>query len=135
MVISQKGLKGQLELQPRRSAEFEIMELSVEERQGVTFLRLCENITFSNTREFKDVLDQTVEAGVVGIVLDMEQVSFINSTGIGIIAAAFNSLKARQGTLVILRPRPEVARVLKIIGFDTMMHVTNDEQKALDFCL
>ena len=111
------------------------MELSIEERQGVTFLRLCENITFSNTREFKDVLDQTVEAGVVGIVLDMEQVSFINSTGIGIIAAAFNSLKARQGTLVILRPRPEVARVLKIIGFDTMMPVTNDEQKALDFCL
>ncbi len=76
------------------------MELNIEEVQGVTVIRIRENVTFSNTREFKDVLEKTVEAGVAGIVLDMEDVSFINSTGIGIIASAFNSLKDRKGTLV-----------------------------------
>ena len=110
------------------------MELCIEEIEGVTFVRVRENITFSNTREFKEVLNKTVETGTCGVVLDMEDVSFINSTGIGIIASAYNALKGRQGTLVILKPRPEVARVLKIIGFDTMMHVTSDEKKAIEFC-
>lgn len=110
------------------------MELSVTAKDGATILRIGENITFSNTREFKDSLDKTVAGAPGGLILDMELVSFINSTGIGIIAAAFNALKGRSARLVLLKPRPEVLRVLKIIGFDTMMPVTADEKQAIALC-
>ena len=109
------------------------MKLDVEERTGVTFVRVLENITFSNTKEFKDSLDDVALKAPSGVVLDLEQVSFINSTGIGIIASLFNNLKKRNVKLVLLKPRPEVSRVLKIIGFDAMMPVADEERRALEY--
>lgn len=108
------------------------MNVVVEDKLGVAVVRIRENVTFSNTHELKDVLDGAVAAGSGGMVIDLERVSFINSTGIGLIASAFNKLKQRGAHLVLLKPRPEVSRVLKIIGFDTMMKISDDEQKALD---
>ena len=113
----------------------ETMQLDVTTKDGATILRIGENITFSNTKDFKTTLDETVANTSGGLILDMELVSFINSTGIGIIASAFNALKARSASLILFKPRPEVLRVLKIIGFDTMMPVTNDEKQAIDLCI
>ena len=111
------------------------MELSVEKIEGIDFLRLYENVTFSNINEFKKMMEKLLEACSTALVLDMEKVSFINSTGIGIIAAAYSTLNKKQAKLVILRPKPEVARVLQIIGFDSVIPISHDEQKALDICL
>jgi len=109
------------------------VKIAVEERAGITIVRVLENITFSNTAELKDALDDVALKAPGGVILDLEEVSFINSTGIGIIASLFNNLKKRNVKLVLLKPRPEVSRVLKIIGFDAMMPVATEEQTALEY--
>lgn len=111
------------------------MCFEVYENKGVQVIRLTENITFSNARPFRDCLDSTIEKDPAGIVVDLKKVNFINSTGIGILAAAHGRLKDLDKKLVLLNVRTEVVRVLTIIGFDSLIFMTDDEDEAISHCL
>ncbi len=48
------------------------------------------------------------------VVLDMSQVSFIDSTGLGLLVRTDRRLSAAGRRLVLLRPHPNVQRVLSV---------------------
>ena len=111
------------------------MSLSVTDIKNVQLIRLDENITFSNARLFRDSIDSVIYKEPAGVVVDLKHVNFINSTGIGVLAAAHSKLKSSNKQFVLLNVRQEVVRVLKIIGFDTLIFMTNDEDEAISYCL
>ena len=100
------------------------MPLFITEIKEVPVIRLDENITFSNARIFRDAIDGLINEEPKGIIVDLKHVNFINSTGIGVMAAAHNKLKSFNKHFVLLNVRQEVIRVLKIIGFDTLIFIT-----------
>lgn len=53
------------------------------------------------------------------VVIDLDQLSFIDSSGLGAIHAARRMAIKDGGTLVVCRPSPMVHRVLEITGLDT----------------
>jgi stage II sporulation protein AA (anti-sigma F factor antagonist) len=59
--------------------------------------------------------------GVPGplVVLDLHELTFMDSSGLGAIHRARQSALKEGGTLVVSRPNPMVARVLEITGLDT----------------
>jgi anti-anti-sigma factor len=52
------------------------------------------------------------------VVVDLCQVSFLDSSGLGVIHAARRMAIEDGGNLVVCRPRPLVYRVLEITGLD-----------------
>lgn len=107
------------------------MKVTIDEASGVLIVRPQENITFGNFTDFKQQVEQAVERAEQGLVLDCTEISFICSTGIGVIANAYNTLKKREGRLVLLKPREEILRIFKVIGFDRLMQVSQDEAEAV----
>lgn len=59
--------------------------------------------------------------GVPGslIVVDLKEVSFMDSSGLGAIHSARRAALNDGGTLVVCRPNPMVSRILEITGLDT----------------
>jgi anti-anti-sigma factor len=59
--------------------------------------------------------------GVPGslVVVDLGELTFMDSSGLGAIHAARRRALEQGGTLVVSRPGPMVARVLEITGLDT----------------
>ena len=53
------------------------------------------------------------------IVIDLRELSFMDSSGLGAIHSARRRALKEGGTLVVCRPSPMVARVLEITGLDT----------------
>jgi anti-anti-sigma factor len=52
------------------------------------------------------------------VVIDLSQLAFIDSSGLGVIHRARRRMIKDGGTLVLSRPRPNVHRVLEITGLD-----------------
>lgn len=52
------------------------------------------------------------------IVIDLSQISFMDSSGIAIINAARQEAISRSGNLVVTRPMPMIQKVLEITGLD-----------------
>lgn len=64
------------------------------------------------------------------LILDMEGVSFIDSSGLGVILGRYRRLKKEGGTMVICQPKPQVLRLLQLSGLDKIIaiHIEKPER-------
>lgn len=66
-----------------------------------------------------ETLEGEIRAGlftskVTTLVLDLESVPFLDSTGLGVILGAHKSMREREGTLVLRHPNETIRRLLDV---------------------
>ena len=64
----------------------------------------------------QDSLAETMREGHDRIRLDLSDVSFMSSAGIGVLMRCYKQLQRIDGSLVIIRPSPQVRTVLEMTG-------------------
>ena len=65
------------------------------------------------------------------ILLNLSEVSYIDSTGIGELVGAFTTVREKGGVLKLLNPAVRVVYVLRITRLDRFFPVESDEAAAL----
>jgi anti-sigma B factor antagonist len=66
------------------------------------------------------------------VIVDLSEVTMITSMGVGMILSAARSLVANKGLLVLLKPQPNVEKVLNLAGVDTVVPVEHDLTSAVN---
>jgi anti-sigma B factor antagonist len=69
--------------------------------------------------------------GHKSVVLDLEGLSFMDSTGLSVIIAALKRLRERSLDLVLCSPQASVRRTMEICGIDQVITICPDEEAAL----
>lgn len=72
-----------------------------------------------------------VESGDRKIVVDLGDVGFLDSTGLGVLVGALKRLKEQDGTLALVCPQGAVLRVLQITGLDRVFPIHESVDQAL----
>ncbi|MFC4145645.1 STAS domain-containing protein [Micromonospora mangrovi] len=80
-------------------------------------------------------LDQTLDevlrrAGVVEIVVDLTDVPYLDSTGVGSLLRGAAEAVGRGATLRVTNARPVVARVLRITAVDGLLGLTDGDGRS-----
>jgi anti-sigma B factor antagonist len=88
-------------------------------------------VDLASAPEFKAALDAATDAGARYVLLDFEDVAFIDSTGIGLLLSAQRKLKARDGKLIVVCNDPVIRRVFEITGLTDVLNVTPSRREAL----
>lgn len=74
----------------------------------------------------KSELDREINLHkVLNLVLDFDGVTFMDSSGIGVIAGRYKEIKARGGKVMIIRVKPQVDKILEISGLKTILECSN----------
>ena len=77
-------------------------------------LRIAGEIDLTTVDEFRSALAPLVREGG-DITLDVGDLRFIDSSGVQVLIGALGELSDR-GRLILLRPRPTVVRLVKVLG-------------------
>lgn len=72
-------------------------------------------------------LRDPLAAGRRTVVVDMSDVSFMDSTGLRLVIGMKKDVEARRGRFVIARPSPQVERVLGLAGLDAWFERLDEE--------
>jgi anti-sigma B factor antagonist len=77
----------------------------------------------------KEQLSALVEQGRERLVVNLDGVEFMDSTGLGILIGALKRCREAGGELALAAPRETVQKVLRITGLDKVfsLHETVDE--------
>lgn len=81
-----------------------------------------------------DTLRQALDASDTPrprVVVDLHQVTFMDSSGISILIAAHRALSEADGWLRLAAPRESVMRTLNIVGVDTLIDCRETLHQAL----
>ena len=65
------------------------------------------------------------------LILDLKQVNFIDSSGLGAILGRFKRLSQQGGRVSAVNVSPQVRRIFELSGLLKIMEIYNDRQQAL----
>jgi len=71
-------------------------------------------VTIGHDAKMRDAINEALEAGARNIVMNMELVSKLDSSGIGELVAAHSSVKTRDGRFILVALSDRLASVLQI---------------------
>jgi anti-sigma B factor antagonist len=93
---------------------------SIEVRQGTDecVIAVAGELDLYDAEKLREVLSPLVEEPGATIVVDMSELSFVDSTGIGVLVAMLKRARAGDGDLVLRRPSERITAVLSLTGLD-----------------
>jgi anti-anti-sigma factor len=111
------------------------LQISTRESPGVTIVDLKGKATMGDDNDLLNRnLRKLVASGVRNLLLNLEDLTQVDSSGIGTIAATFVSLRRRDGNLKLLRPRGRVQAALSATRLLDHIPTFEDETQALVSC-
>ncbi len=110
------------------------MDLKSKTREvgGVTVLDLSGKITMGDgALTLREAVKDAMAKGEKKILVNLADVNYIDSAGIGELVTAFTSVKNSGGTLKLLQLTKKVKDVLQITKLYTVFDVEDDESTAI----
>ncbi|MFQ5876907.1 MAG: STAS domain-containing protein [Acidobacteriota bacterium] len=98
----------------------------------VTILDLAGPLTFGEGETaFRRHISRLIGDKKRAILLNLEKVEFLDSSGVGALVQYLTSIARSGGKLKALRAGPMVVKVLKITGVHNLIEFYDDERKAV----
>ncbi len=108
------------------------MKSSTRQVDGVTVVDLSGRITLGEgSVVLRDQVRDLLAKGQKRILLNMEEVTYIDSSGIGELVSAFTTVRNQSGELKLLSLTKKVHDLLQITKLYTVFDVKDDEAAAV----
>ena len=108
------------------------MKASTRQLDGVTIVDLSGRITLGEgSVVLRDTIKDLLSKGQKKILLNLGDVSYIDSSGIGELVSAFTSVRNQGGELKLLHLTKKVHDLLQITKLYTVFDVKDDEAGAI----
>jgi anti-anti-sigma factor len=82
--------------------------------------------------EIKQVTRRLVADGVRSVILNLEKVTYTDSSGMGEIIACYTILQEHKGMLKLAQVPPRVLELLRITKLDTVVEIFATEDEAVE---
>lgn len=76
------------------------------------------DVTSTIKEKLKEDILKKIAEGITDLQLDFSAVKIIDSTGVGVLVAACNSLKEKAGSLTVLNASADLKQMFKIMRLD-----------------
>lgn len=108
------------------------LEIAAREREGVAILALKGRITVGEVSPVRDKISELLAKGQAKIVLDLGDVDYIDSTGLGNLVISFTQVKKAGGALKLMQLNRRNVELLALTRLHTIFEVFADETDAVN---
>ena len=109
---------------------FEVMEAQPLGEGGIVALTLRGYLDAHTVGEFETFMDRSVEQGGRRYLMDISDLNYISSAGIGAIMGLTQRLRRSDGEIVLLRPSEKVFKILDKLGFTKIFRLAYSREEG-----
>lgn len=95
----------------------------------ITLLHCEGELDLATAPNLRQLVLDNVKPGAK-IVIDLEKVTFVDSTGLGVLVGAVKRVSAQQGELILVANSTKVLKILEITGLTQVLHVVDSQEQA-----
>ena len=111
------------------------MKIEHEERGKVYILNISGTITIGeSSRKFSEFLANVLDEEIRGVVVNMEEIDYVDSTGIGELVGHLSRYQDQKIPLAFLNPKQRILKLLSITGLDKVFPIFDDLETAVSWC-
>ena len=105
--------------------------VSVDERDGWAVVRASGDLDLTTAPRLREQVVKVVTGGQPRVVLDLQGVDFVDSTGLGVIVGLLKRTRGQGGDLRLVSTRPSLRKVLELTGIDRALELAPTVDEAL----
>jgi anti-sigma B factor antagonist len=107
------------------------MDITKRTKGEITVLDISGEIDLYNAPEIKDIINKLIEEQKYNVIINLEKVSYIDSSGIGALISSLSNLKKYQGGLKIINVFASVRKVFELTKLTSFFEIFDNEADAL----
>ncbi len=107
------------------------LTLSTREVDGTTIVAVGGEIDVYTAPKLRDRITELVAEGVYSIVIDMEAVEFLDSTGLGVLVGGLKKVRAHDGSLQLICNQDRLLKIFRITGLAKVFTIHPSADEAL----
>jgi anti-sigma B factor antagonist len=109
------------------------LEISERDREGVSILDLNGRLTVGDeVAKFRELINKMIASGGRNVILNMGQVDYVDSTGLGALVMYYTTLQREGGKVKLLNLTRRSIELLVMTKLTTIFEVFDDEQNAIN---
>jgi anti-sigma B factor antagonist len=109
------------------------LEISSEHIGEVCVLHLAGEVDVYTAPQLKEALVEHIESGCDDILVDLNDVGFIDSSGLGVLVGGLRRVKERSGSIRLVCKRESILKIFRITGLDKVFPVFGSIAEAREF--
>jgi anti-sigma B factor antagonist len=108
-------------------------QFSTRDIEGITIVYIIEaSISPDETRrDLRVAVKELLEKGTQKILVNLVNVLYMDSSRIGDLVGSYTSAQKQSAKLKLLRPQPQVHKLLAITGLTAIFDIFQDEDEAI----
>ncbi len=108
------------------------LNIDMETKQSVLLVRLEGELDHHTAETLKNKIESALlERDIRHIVLNLKELSFMDSSGIGVILGRYKQIKEKQGEMIVCSISPQVKRLFDMSGLFKVIRLEDNEKHAL----
>lgn len=109
------------------------LEIESREREGIHILELNGRITMGDeVTAFRQKLKDLAQVADAKVILNMQHIDYVDSTGLGAIVVGSSAVRATGGTIKLVNLNRRNVELLVATKLATLFEIFNDEQDAVN---
>ena len=107
------------------------MSLILQSKNRTLVVQADGELDLVSAQSFRETVDRAIEeiAGL-NIIIDLSRVTFIDSSGLGVILGRYRMIKAKNGEMILCGLNKNVNRVLEMSGLLSFIHICENMHAA-----
>ena len=89
------------------------------------------DLTYANQAVFKTAVEKAKQTGCRHLIVNLEQVRFVDSAGLGLLVLVSQSFKQLQAQVSILKPQSYVREIMSLANIPKLIPIFEREEDAL----
>lgn len=108
------------------------LDIQKREREGIVLLDLSGRLTAGEAGILRETITDLLAAGKHQAVLNLQEVDYIDSTGLGSMVIGFTSLRKAGGALKLMNLSRRNVELIVLTKLETVFEIFSDEQSAVN---
>jgi anti-sigma B factor antagonist len=110
------------------------LSVSSEVDRSLAIVAAVGEIDLATVPLLRQAISDHIVAGHVHLLLDLTDVSFIDSTGLGVLVGTGKKIARLGGSTRVVCDNPRILRLLRITGLSRALEILSSREAAHDVC-
>jgi anti-sigma B factor antagonist len=107
------------------------LKLSHHVRDGIEVIDVQGEIDMYTAPQLRELLIDLVRRGSYQLVVNLEKVGFLDSTGLGVLVGGLKRVRAHDGSLDLVCTQQRILKILKITGLTEVFGIYETVDQAI----
>jgi anti-anti-sigma factor len=107
------------------------MIITRDEKEGKIIVRCEGRLDASSSPQLEGVLNDLMAQKKSKLLVDFNKIDYLSSAGMRLLLSMTKRMNTSQGKLLLFSIHEDVMEIIRMAGFEQILHIYSDEQKAL----